>query len=354
MRLPSAALDDAGLEPILEQLRAFVVARDRDVVPRLARSTWDDRRPGLLGVAGAGELGATLADAPLPARPAHVPVAVGRLAVEGELGERLLRAARPAPLRRRRGIAVDGLDDVYAVPPGLELGRRGPVAVLELDVRAAVASACELGLGTSAHRRLASARLYVARLTKLSLQGYLCFVPTIDDVRSVRALAHPLRLELLDLLRFDGPSTATLLARRTGESSGATSYHLRQLAHYGYIEEAPTEAGRERWWRYRQRRAIVARDGGDDMRLLVAELLSREAHAVDRFLAERSRMAEWDDASFFQSRALRLTVVELEQLRVAIERLLAPYRQADADAPPSGALPVRVMAFGYPLPQEEK
>jgi hypothetical protein len=154
MRLPSAALDDAGLEPILEQLRAFVVARDRDVVPRLARSTWDDRRPGLLGVAGAGELGATLADALLPARPAHVPVAVGRLAVEGELGERLLRAARPAPLRRRRGIAVDGLDDVYAVPPGLELGRRGPVAVLGLDVRAAVASACELGLELDADELL--------------------------------------------------------------------------------------------------------------------------------------------------------------------------------------------------------
>ena len=63
-------------------------------------------------------------------------------------------------------------------------------------------------------------------------------IPIKADVTAVRALAHPLRLELLDLLRFEGPSTATLLANRVGESSGTTSYHLRQLARYGYIEEA--------------------------------------------------------------------------------------------------------------------
>jgi DNA-binding transcriptional ArsR family regulator len=173
----------------------------------------------------------------------------------------------------------------------------------------------------------------------------------MEDVRSIRALAHPLRLELLDLLRFEGPSTATLLARRTGESTGATSYHLRQLARYGYVEEDQA-AGRERWWRYREYRPAVSGHGGD-MRRLVAELLSREAHAVDRFLAERSRMADWDQASFFQSRALRLTAAELDELRVEIERVLARYRVADADDPPADALPVRVMAFGYPVPLEE-
>jgi hypothetical protein len=70
----------------------------------------------------------------------------------------------------------------------------------------------------------------------------------------VRALAHPLRLELLDLLRFEGPATATLMARRVGESS----YHLRQLARYGYIEETPCQGGRERWRRYRERPVTVA------------------------------------------------------------------------------------------------
>ncbi len=176
---------------------------------------------------------------------------------------------------------------------------------------------------------------------------------SIDDARSVRALAHPLRLELLDLLRFDGASNATLLARRTGHSSGATSYHLRQLAKYGYVEEEPRTAGRERWWRYRERRPVVA-GGGDDMRRLVAELLGREAHAADRFLVARARMPDWDAASFFRSRALRLTASELEELRVAIDGLLASYRPADADDAPADALPVRVTALGYPLPPEER
>ena len=173
-------------------------------------------------------------------------------------------------------------------------------------------------------------------------------------VRAVRALAHPLRLQLLDLLRFDGPSTATLLARRAGESSGATSYHLRQLARYGYVEEAPKRGGRERWWRYCERRVTVPQ-GGDDTsdRNLLAELLSREAHALDRFLTERPRVAEWDDAAFFQSRAFRLTVAELERLRAGIEELLAPLRRGDAEDSPADALPVRVLAFGFPLPLEE-
>ncbi|MEU3960509.1 winged helix-turn-helix domain-containing protein [Streptomyces buecherae] len=70
------------------------------------------------------------------------------------------------------------------------------------------------------------------------------------DARSLRGLAHPLRLRLLEVLRHDGPATASQLADRLGESSGATSYHLRQLASYGFVdEEAGRGTARERWWR---------------------------------------------------------------------------------------------------------
>ncbi|MFD7863235.1 helix-turn-helix domain-containing protein [Streptomyces sp. NPDC059783] len=70
------------------------------------------------------------------------------------------------------------------------------------------------------------------------------------DARGLRALAHPLRLNLLNSLRESGPATASGLAERLGESSGATSYHLRQLAAYGFVEDDPTLGkGRERWWR---------------------------------------------------------------------------------------------------------
>jgi DNA-binding transcriptional ArsR family regulator len=179
-------------------------------------------------------------------------------------------------------------------------------------------------------------------------------IVTRESMAGTRALAHPLRLALLDLLRFDGPSTATALGRRVGESSGATSYHLRQLARYGYIEEEPRAGGRERWWRYRERRVSVdgADDGDGSARKLVAELLSREGYALDHFLAEPGRSAEWDEAAFFQSRALRITAEELTELRHGIEELLAPLRRADADDSPPAARPVRILAFGFPVAGE--
>jgi DNA-binding transcriptional ArsR family regulator len=72
------------------------------------------------------------------------------------------------------------------------------------------------------------------------------------DPPRLRALAHPLRVRLLGLLRLHGPSTASRLAARVGESSGSTSYHLRQLGAAGLVVEDPDhagEGGRERWWR---------------------------------------------------------------------------------------------------------
>ena len=68
----------------------------------------------------------------------------------------------------------------------------------------------------------------------------------VHDPSVLRALAHPLRGRLLGLLRTEGPSTATRLGQQLGESSGATSYHLRQLEAYGFVGEARRE-GRERW-----------------------------------------------------------------------------------------------------------
>lgn len=203
-------------------------------------------------------------------------------------------------------------------------------------------------------------------LDKESLQRYVCIVlarsttvrrpaskaDSPPDVGAVRALAHPLRLRLLDLLRFEGPSTATLLARRLGESSGATSYHLRQLARYGFIDESPSAGGRERWWRHREHRLDVP-SGEGASRQLLAGLLTREAHALDRYLAAAEQLPEWEDAAFFQSRALRLTPAELDNLRRGVEELLAPLRRPEAENAPADARPVRVLSFGYPLPLED-
>src|SRR5215207_79528 len=70
------------------------------------------------------------------------------------------------------------------------------------------------------------------------------------DVKGLRALAHPVRVELVGLLRQYGPSTATRLAERLGVNSGTASYHLRQLGAAGFVEEdAERGNARERWWR---------------------------------------------------------------------------------------------------------
>ena len=72
----------------------------------------------------------------------------------------------------------------------------------------------------------------------------------VDDAQLLRAMAHPLRIRLYGTLVKDGSATASELARRLGESSGATSYHLRILAKYGFIEDdSGRNRGRERWWR---------------------------------------------------------------------------------------------------------
>jgi DNA-binding transcriptional ArsR family regulator len=165
------------------------------------------------------------------------------------------------------------------------------------------------------------------RLANITLQRYVFSVSKDADeldVTAVRALAHPLRLRMLDLLRFDGPATATMLARRLGESSGSTSYHLRQLARHGFIEEAAKRGGRERWWSYRERRVSIAGNADSSrVQTLLGELLSREAYALHSYLSADVRDAAWDDAAFFQTKALILTAGELKELSTAIDATVA-------------------------------
>src|SRR3954462_9094376 len=94
----------------------------------------------------------------------------------------------------------------------------------------------------------------------------------VTDVRALRALAHPLRNRLLGRRRLNGPATASQLGRAVGESSGSTSYHLRQLAQYGFVEEVEGQGtARERWWRARhrmtswQRSDLQSQEGGAEV-----------------------------------------------------------------------------------------
>ena len=72
----------------------------------------------------------------------------------------------------------------------------------------------------------------------------------VEDLDTLKAVSHPLRMQLLGALRRIGPSTASELARELGESSGSTSYHLRQLERFGFVSDDDEQpSGRERRWK---------------------------------------------------------------------------------------------------------
>ena len=158
----------------------------------------------------------------------------------------------------------------------------------------------------------------------------------VHDPRALRALAHPLRMTLLAALRTDGPSTASRLADRLGESSGATSYHLRQLAAFGFVEEVVGEgSGRERWWRALHRstrwddKDFVDEPGG---RELVDEMVDRIVAQQRRMLAahatERERLDDdWRAAVSLNDWGLRLSPASAQELADELNAVLGRWRE---------------------------
>ncbi|MEU9176302.1 metalloregulator ArsR/SmtB family transcription factor [Streptomyces sp. NPDC048550] len=161
------------------------------------------------------------------------------------------------------------------------------------------------------------------------------------DARSLRGLAHPLRIRMLATLRHEGPATASQLAERLGESSGATSYHLRQLAAHGFVEDAPEHGkGRERWWR-------AVHDGTQfDEQLMYAEDPDTRG-AADLFLHEIATIhtqelstwlgtafswpQDWRRASEVSDFTLRLTADQTLEMIRRMHDVINSYR----DLPPS-------------------
>jgi len=151
------------------------------------------------------------------------------------------------------------------------------------------------------------------------------------------ALAHPLRFRILELLR-EGPSTASRLARRLGESRGSMSYHLRYLARAGTVEDMPAEGtGRERWWR-RPEPLLLLPSGGDleaqaiDQRML-AVFFARDDDVRRRFVTGEPAAA-WRRAAFVGNWFVALAPQEADELAM---RLLAVVEEYRSRTPPAGA-----------------
>lgn len=175
----------------------------------------------------------------------------------------------------------------------------------------------------------------------------------VDDAQVLRAMAHPLRMRLLGSLRKDGPATASELARRLGESSGATSYHLRILAKYGFVEDdAERNRGRERWWRAVDEGMEWSLDT-DDPGLIEADralghhLVSEHERWLRRWHDE---LPEWDRAwraaANTTDQWFELTPDELRSLSDEVLAVLERY--ADRRVPAEGTERAIVVFHAFP------
>jgi DNA-binding transcriptional ArsR family regulator len=160
------------------------------------------------------------------------------------------------------------------------------------------------------------------------------------DAAQLRALAHPLRLQLLELLHSEGPATASQLARRLGESSGATSYHLRALHRVGMVEEAEQRNARERWWQRSADRRMVPNSVPEDASAteraelqaahsqLESILVDRDENALRRWMEVRYDLPlEWQDSQWIGNFRMWATAGEVREFVRAVIDLAEPLRK---------------------------
>jgi len=178
----------------------------------------------------------------------------------------------------------------------------------------------------------------------------------ITDPKAMRALAHPVRLALLEALTDAGTLTATEAGERVGESPANASFHLRQLAKYGFVEEAEGGTGRRRPWKLRQLGMRWTDVQDDPETASAARALSRITQ--ERFLARarrgmEERLAlpeEWRAVTGINQVRLYLTPEELKEIDEQIVALLLE-RHADRRAPgpdvPEAAKRVEILMLGY-------
>jgi predicted ArsR family transcriptional regulator len=182
----------------------------------------------------------------------------------------------------------------------------------------------------------------------------------LTDPRALRALAHPIRLELMGLLRRGGPLTATQAGEKLGESAASCSFHLRQLGKYGLAEEAGGGRGRERPWRATAISTEWATRGEDEETDAAGGLLSRLV--IERYMRnalgwlERrgSEDQRWIDAAMINDALVYVTAEELRELDEKIRSLVEPYLQRleRSEPPDASARLVNIIALAFPLPVE--
>ncbi|WP_328462331.1 ArsR/SmtB family transcription factor [Streptomyces sp. NBC_00448] len=189
----------------------------------------------------------------------------------------------------------------------------------------------------------------------------------LDDPLAIRAMAHPVRLELRALLGREGPMTAAEAARRLGISQALTSHHLRQLAKYDFVEPAPSKDNRERPWRLvstsQSWRGAELTPEGDAAVSVLEQLLAERA--LDQLATwQRQRPAEepnWREHAGIDHTGVYLTADELADVAGQMADLLQRYVDErpidDKSTRPPGSRHVqftRIVTVSPPVPAEER
>ncbi|MFI6408089.1 ArsR/SmtB family transcription factor [Streptomyces sp. NPDC050548] len=188
----------------------------------------------------------------------------------------------------------------------------------------------------------------------------------LSDLATLKALAQPRRQRILQHLTLHGPATSATLARALGLNTGSTSYHLRELARYGFVEETEAETGRppdhghgrERWWRAvpGDRRFPPRSRQSAEMRHVMDEL-NHHAYAADlelfeQFQRDAAETGPWADAFPYSRGTVRLTLPELGAFFEEYIALLNRYKRPEAETP-AGARTVLTRFLAFPAPLAE-
>lgn len=184
---------------------------------------------------------------------------------------------------------------------------------------------------------------------------------TITEAADLKAIAHPLRMDMLEALTIHGPMTATQLAARLGESPSNCSWHLRKLAEHGFVAEVEGVKGRSRPWRTTSEgltwgKGDLEPETSAAGHALTEMLLAREMQRLRAGrAAEHLEPAEWRDATTLVQSAAWLTAEEAKEISTQLEELFTRYeaRLRRAEDRPEGARLVSLVGWLTPRPEND-
>jgi DNA-binding transcriptional ArsR family regulator len=180
----------------------------------------------------------------------------------------------------------------------------------------------------------------------------------ISDAGTLKALAHPVRIALIEALTLEGAMTATEVGEKIGESPTTCSFHLRQLAKYGFVEEAGGGKGRARPWRMTSIGMSFGAPSQDPEVEVASGILARliRERQLERYWTWQKTQTNypdrWRQAVTDNQHVFYVTVEELEQLNREVAALLLPRfrdRMTDPSRRPAGAVPVEMLVISYPM-----